>query len=119
METAIAEEPAAPVDAATLDDLRCAVGDALDIIVESFLSDAERLLAEIATALPAGDTVAIKDCAHQLKSSSASVGALTLSALMQELEALGAEGTVAGAPALLDQANADFKRVRAYFSAPA
>jgi len=54
--------------------------------------------------------------AHTLKSSSASIGALALSALCADIERLLRAGDVAGASALIDPFHAEVSRVDAAVS---
>ena len=54
-----------------------------------FVEDAAQLVGKIETALSAGDARMLERCAHTLKSSSASLGAVRLSALCFELEKCG------------------------------
>ncbi len=51
----------------------------------------------------ASDPNAVKAAAHTLKSSSAQVGAVRLSALCKELEALGRSGSLGGAAELAEE----------------
>jgi signal transduction histidine kinase/CheY-like chemotaxis protein/HPt (histidine-containing phosphotransfer) domain-containing protein len=74
-------------------------------VLRSFLDTAEHGVARVEAALAAGDAKVLGQVAHALKSSSANVGALALSACWRELEACGREGRV-------DQARALFGRAR-------
>jgi len=54
----------------------------------------------------------MEHAAHTLKSSSATFGALTLSALCKELELLGREHQLAGAEEKVRCAESEFERVK-------
>jgi HPt (histidine-containing phosphotransfer) domain-containing protein len=58
-------------------------------LVALFVEDAERLVGELQAALAEGDAHRLERCAHTLKSSSASLGAVRLSAICFELEKRG------------------------------
>jgi two-component system, sensor histidine kinase and response regulator len=69
-------------------------------VVEVFLSDSGQQLTELRRAVDEGDAKAVHRVAHTLKSSSAAVGAVRLSALCRSLE-FGAAGGRFDAPLLL------------------
>jgi HPt (histidine-containing phosphotransfer) domain-containing protein len=66
----------------------------------------------VADVIEKGDASALADAAHPLKSSSASLGALRLSELCQELEALGLASSTDGVSDLLGELRLEFSRVR-------
>ena len=82
-----------------LDELREIAGDEAMTIVNLFLEDAPRLvrLLEQASAIP--DLEVMREAAHALKSSSANVGALALSAAAKRIE-LGARAHALDRPAV-------------------
>ena len=82
-----------------LDELREIAGDEALSIVNLFLEDAPRLirLLEQASAIP--DLEVMREAAHALKSSSANVGALALSAAAKRIE-LGARSNTLERPAV-------------------
>lgn len=61
-------------------------------IVDAFSTSVARLLPQINKALEAGDLAAIHHVAHTLKSSSASIGAIKLSRLCADIEAVSRTG---------------------------
>jgi two-component system sensor histidine kinase/response regulator len=69
-------------------------------IVELFLADCPRMLAEVQAAIGAGDPVALKRSAHTLKGAAANFGATAAVALSLELETIGKSGEVSGAGAV-------------------
>jgi signal transduction histidine kinase/CheY-like chemotaxis protein len=95
-----AQPPPPPVlEPEMLDELREIAGDEALSIVNLFLEDAPRLirLMEQASAIP--DLEVMREAAHALKSSSANVGALALSAAAKRIE-LGARAHALERPAV-------------------
>jgi HPt (histidine-containing phosphotransfer) domain-containing protein len=72
-------------------------------VVDTYLASSAGLLAALRDAVAASDPKAVTAAAHTLKSSSAQIGAVRLSTLCKELEALGRGGSVEGAQELLDE----------------
>ena len=86
--------------------------------VAFYLEDAPPLLQTIRDALERTDADALRRAAHRLKSSSANLGAARLMRLCQQLEHLGASGSVDGAAAALAGAvAAEFDQVHAILAA--
>jgi signal transduction histidine kinase/HPt (histidine-containing phosphotransfer) domain-containing protein/FixJ family two-component response regulator len=114
---AAAPEPEESVlDPGRLDEIRAleAEGGAglLARVIGAYFDSAPGLVEEIENAIEKGDAGALADAAHPLKSSSASLGALRLSELCKELEALGRAGCTDGASDLLGEFQLEFSRVR-------
>ncbi len=115
------QTPAAPpepvLDHKALDALRAlrrpGRPDVVEKILSAFLVSSSELLATMHEAVSRDDAAAVHRAAHSLKSSSANVGALSLSAYCRELEALGRTKTLTNAAALLDQITAEHARVTA------
>mgnify|MGYP000895590178 CR=1 FL=1 len=82
-------------------------------VIRAFLRDAPHRLAAMRAAADAGDAEGLRNGAHRMKSSSATVGADRLAALCAELERLGRSGDVAGARSLLTTTEAELPRVLA------
>jgi two-component system sensor histidine kinase/response regulator len=79
-------------------------------IVRTFLESAPQRVAHIEQAIVSGDSEILGQAAHALKSSSANVGAETLSGLYQQLEKYGRECRIDEARALLDQIRKEHER---------
>jgi signal transduction histidine kinase/DNA-binding response OmpR family regulator/HPt (histidine-containing phosphotransfer) domain-containing protein len=113
--------PAAPPDSAAVAAIDTAVIDALreldesgglglaHELVGSFLEGADAAFARVATAVACQDARALGQSAHALKSSTANVGAMRLSACMRELEMLGREGRPAEVPAVFARASDEYR----------
>lgn len=67
-------------------------------VANAFGTSVARLLPQMKTAQDAGDMAAIHHVAHTLKSSSASIGAVKLSRLCADIEAMSREGRIEGLP---------------------
>jgi len=63
--------------------------------------------------LTRSDAVALRKTAHALKSSSANLGAMNLSSLLKELEAMGKLNTIDKAPELLAKIETEYGTVQA------
>jgi CheY-like chemotaxis protein/HPt (histidine-containing phosphotransfer) domain-containing protein len=103
------------IDASILDALRELGDGSTDILgelVDVYLEDTPMLLTQLHTALETSDAELLQRTAHTLKSSSASLGALRLSDLSRELEALGRSGALGEAPATIAQVEVEYGRVK-------
>lgn len=86
-----------------------------DVVAELgaiFLSNAPSRIASMREALERNDPDALHRAAHSMKSASASIGALRLSRLCAEIEALGREARLDGVEEMLRDLDAEFERVR-------
>ncbi len=86
-------------------------------ILQIYLDTSGDSVKEVEHAISAGDAEALRRTAHSLKSSSANVGATTLSGLFKQLEGLGREANLAGASALLDAMRQEYSRTTNEISA--
>jgi two-component system sensor histidine kinase/response regulator len=109
------------LDRSVLAELMASTGDDLAFVrelVETYLSDTPTQLDGIAEAVAADDAEALVRPAHTLKSSSATVGAMRLSAVARELEMSGRSGALDGTTrAALDAARAEWDSAAAAFQA--
>jgi len=77
-------------------------------ILQVYLDSTGKLVNQAEQAIVAGDAEALRIAAHTLKSSSANVGAETVSALFKQLEVLGREAKLEQASRLFDQARLEY-----------
>ena len=107
------ERPSAAVlDQATFERLRVAMGPGFfDELLSTFVEDSRELVGTMRRAVHEKDTDSFRRAAHSLKSNAASFGALTLSALARDLEALGKSGSLDGAAARVERLAAECERV--------
>jgi HPt (histidine-containing phosphotransfer) domain-containing protein len=75
-------------------------------IVQMFLEDCPVRVEAIRAAVASGDAAALVSSAHALKGSAAYLSASIVRGRAADLERLGREGNLAGAPALLEQLDA-------------
>lgn len=86
-----------------------------DIVAEMigiYLGDTPVLLTSARDALAGNDAKTLRRAAHSLKSTSAHLGAVRLSALCKELEETARLGDLQTAPAAVAEINAEYQRVR-------
>lgn len=88
-------------------------------VVNAFSNSVDRLLPELALARAAAvpDLTVIRNVTHTLKSSSASLGALALSARCTHIEAMARDGRLDGLPEQLDAMLHDIQQVRVALAA--
>lgn len=89
----------------------------LDRVLRTYTLSLERMLVQWRVARSAGDATAMRGMAHTLKSSSASVGALELSALCADVEARLRDDRLQDIEALFDALAAEAQRILARLSA--
>jgi len=91
-------EPDPPtLDESTLADVRASVADDAEFVadlVRTYLSDGPTHLTAIADAVAADDAEALVRPAHTLKSSSATIGAMRISARARRIEIAARSGTI-------------------------
>lgn len=105
------------LDADTIAELREIMEDEFQDLLRTFLADMPELFAGIEAATAAGDAEALRQNAHTLKSSSASLGALQLSELARRLERLGHDRDLAAAAPVLDQCRQSVEQTRSALEA--
>jgi CheY-like chemotaxis protein/HPt (histidine-containing phosphotransfer) domain-containing protein len=110
------EEPVRPaINRAALQHFHKMMGedsDALGDLIDSFLTEAPKLLRQIREALAAGETSMLQRAAHTLKSNAALFGAEALALLCKELELMAREGALAKAEEKIGQIVQEWKRVQ-------
>jgi HPt (histidine-containing phosphotransfer) domain-containing protein len=116
---ASAPSPVLPpvLDHEILEELRAMLGGDLDHLIDVFLADTPRLIGTLEQAATGPDYEALRDAAHSLKSSSANLGAMSLSAAAKRVE-LGARERLLERPAVAVALVAnEFNRARAALKA--
>ena len=80
------------IDTTTFDELKQMSGDDfINELIDTFLEDAPKMIAEIKSAFAANNIESFRRAAHSMKSNAATFGASQLAALAKELEMLGKE----------------------------
>jgi HPt (histidine-containing phosphotransfer) domain-containing protein len=86
------------LDMTTFEELKEVSGaDFIDELVDTYLEDSPKLMAEMKSSLQSGDAETFRRAAHSLKSNSATFGASHLSGMAKELEMLAKENRLAEA----------------------
>jgi len=102
-----------PIQQATLDELiQSTDSDFVKDIIDTFLDDTPKMVAEMRQSLVTKDKEALQRAAHSLKSNSASFGAMLLSAQAKELEMMGKLGELNGVDDRITALSAEFERVK-------
>ena len=95
--------PNTEIDLTTFDELKQMSGaDFINELVDTFLDDGPKMIAELRAALLAHDADSFRRAAHSLKSNAATFGAQHLSELAKALEMLGKESRLADTGDRLD-----------------
>jgi HPt (histidine-containing phosphotransfer) domain-containing protein len=110
-------ELAPAIDHDVIDELRDVLGSEIDRLIHLFLEDTPMLLARLEAAALAPDYDELREAAHSLKSSSANLGAMALSAAAKRVE-LGARMQTLDRPAVaVAMIASEFARARAALEA--
>lgn len=104
--------PKPVLDRTVLDELHAVIGDAATQIVTVFLEDAPVMVQQLQLAAQNGDEPRMQAVAHSLKSSSANVGALSLSAIAQRIEHEARSGSLQRPAVAVALLVAEFARAR-------
>jgi len=108
-----------PLDPVTLRNLRRLAPrenqQALAELIETFLDSTTARMPDLRRAVENRDSLMITQIAHSLKGSTGSFGALRLSGLLGQLEALGKNSVFAGMTEQLVEIEAEYEQVRAAF----
>ncbi|MEQ8956404.1 MAG: Hpt domain-containing protein, partial [Coleofasciculus sp. C2-GNP5-27] len=113
-------EPAPASQAAlnleVLQAFRAAIGDAasdcLAQLIDIFLTETPTLIQAMETAIVQGDAAGLEQSAHTLKSSSASLGAITFSEYCKNLEKLGQGDQLTTASEIMSPLKCEYERVK-------
>lgn len=108
----VGSKPQPVLDRDVLDELHAVIGDAAIQIVSVFLDDAPAMVQQLQRAAQSGDEPRLQAVAHSLKSSSANVGALSLSAVAQRIEREARGGSLQRPAVAVALLVAEFARAR-------
>ncbi|MEB3337140.1 MAG: response regulator, partial [Leptolyngbyaceae bacterium] len=81
-------------------------------VIDSYLDDAPQQLKTIATAAEKGNARVLRQAAHTLKSTSATLGAIALANLCKELEAMARNDNLENSVHYSQQVDAEYQRVK-------
>ena len=86
--------------------------DLLPELAPMLLEDAPDMLNSLNLAISAGNGPKVKELAHTLKGSCASMGIVGLAGICQEIENMGKSGDLSEAPERLEFARAEYEQVK-------
>jgi len=88
--------------------------DIVSELIDAFFGDVPTRLSGILEAVSSNNPTQLEREAHNLKGSSANLGAKQLSAISHELETRGRKSELEGAEAVVDRLESEFERVHAF-----
>jgi HPt (histidine-containing phosphotransfer) domain-containing protein len=101
------------IDLPTFEALKDSMGaDFINELVQAYLEETPLLLSKLEQALVKQDSDAFRQAAHSIKSTSNSFGALQFGALAKELEMMGREARLDGAPEKVKSLLSNFETVQ-------
>jgi two-component system sensor histidine kinase/response regulator len=86
--------------------------DKLARIVGLFIDDVPLRLEELRQAVESGEAQKVEETAHMLKGGTGYMGAVQMAKICARIQGLGASGELSHVPELLDELEAEFKRIR-------
>jgi len=105
--------PQSVIDLPTFEALKEAMGaDYINELVQAYCEETPQLLSKLQDALAKQDSEAFRQAAHSIKSTSNSFGALKLGALAKELEMMGREAKLDGAPGKVESLVTGYEAVQ-------
>lgn len=114
-------EPSSVVDCTAWESIRMLKRpghpDPLGKLLAKYLEDSRQLVEQLRHAIESNDSATLHAVAHRLKSSSATLGALTMAAHCKELEAMGRSHRIEGASDRFRHLERDFDAVCSIFQA--
>jgi len=106
------------IDPRVIDEFRVLMGPQLANALECYLADTPLQLSDMNSALVKDDHAALQRCAHSLKATCATVGAMELKSLAERIEAHArTRNSCSDAKALTAAAFASFEKVKPHFQA--
>ena len=107
-----ASEPDDAIDEDIIAELIDVMGEDFNTVLDAYLLDTPDLIDAMEAAAASHDADGLVNPAHSLKSTSANFGAMKLSRLAEKIELRARSGDVAGAPRMVERANAEFRVVK-------
>lgn len=102
----------AHLDMEAIAELQDIMEDDFGILLETYLLDGDKKLAEISVALAEGDASAVRELAHSFKGASCNVGALPLSRLCETVEQLAKDSQIIEIPPLIPDILDEYQQVK-------
>ncbi|OGO64458.1 MAG: hypothetical protein A2029_08660 [Chloroflexi bacterium RBG_19FT_COMBO_47_9] len=108
-------EEQAIIDMPTYNELKELMGADFAVeLIDTYNIETGALIEQLGQALTSGDVAVFGRCAHSIKSSSASLGALALSQKARELEMMGKANDLTGAGQKVEKLETDFLLVKQF-----
>ena len=104
------------IDIATYDGMKELLEDEFPTFLEMFFSENQEALDKIKAGLESNDTSVIQAAAHNLKSSSAYIGAMKLSDLARDMEAQAGTDSIGNISEMLTESQGIFDTLKANLS---
>ena len=101
------------IDRETLETLKEVMEDEFQVLIETFLSDAEQRMAALRDYLGKGDSAGLRSTAHSFKGSCSNIGAPQLAQLCARVEADSANGELNGLAQVLTDIEGEYRFVSA------
>lgn len=104
--------PSDHIDTETLAELKEVMEDEFQVLIDTFLSDSQKRLALIKSALASASADDLRSSAHSFKGSSSNIGAPALAGHLKKMEDMGRDGNLEGAPDALKLVEAEYLAVQ-------
>jgi len=107
---------APPVEMDRLNDLTDGNADSLRELVEMYFNQTTKQFEQLQAAIVAGNGAEVRRVAHSCAGASATLGMMRLGQLMRDLEKIGANGALASAPGICEDARREYAAVKQFLS---
>lgn len=104
----MSDSPEDHFDIDSLADLKDIMEEDFQMLIDTFIADSQAKVEEIGGLVTGDDPEALRQVAHSIKGSSGNVCATALSEIARQLEAMGKEGDMSGAPAAYEALKTEF-----------
>jgi HPt (histidine-containing phosphotransfer) domain-containing protein len=105
-----------PVEMDRLNDLTDGNQDSLRELVDMFFKQTTSQLAQIQTAIAAGNSNEVRRVAHSCAGASSTLGMMRLGRLMRDLEKAGAAGALTNAPSICEDAGREYAAIKVFLA---
>ena len=105
------------VDQAAYAAMKTTMGEIFTSVIDAFLDYVPTQMAGLDAAIQQADCETIFNCAHSIKSSSSSIGALGLASTAEQIEQLGRKGISAGTEQLYQLLQQQFSEAAEFLKA--
>lgn len=103
------------IDTSMIEELKMLMEEEFPMLIETYVQDCDQRIEGLASALSSSDSGKVRELAHAFKGSSSNLGAQKLADICFELETMGRDDQLAGAPATFETLKAEYQAVRGYY----